>query len=165
VATGLAQRLRAQATEHAEEQLEALRRVCRAATQYERETHAPTLAEFLAAGALATSGDEHHGDGRVTLATLHAAKGAEWDHVRIVGLCEGLLPHHRSLEDGHIDEERRLAYVGITRARHELCLTWPQRHRGRPMRVSRFVTEAGLALPAPDAHDDVAADGAARRAA
>ena len=53
-----------------------------------------------------------------------------------------------------VDEERRLAYVGMTRARRELCLTWPQHHRGRPTRMSRFVTEAGLALPQPDAHHD-----------
>ncbi|HEV2753204.1 MAG TPA: UvrD-helicase domain-containing protein [Solirubrobacteraceae bacterium] len=145
LATGLARRLRAQGTEHAHEQLEALRRVCRAAGRYERDTQPARLAEFLATGALATDDDQPQDD-RVTLCTLHAAKGAEWDHVRIVGLCEGLLPHHRALEDGHLDDERRLAYVGITRARRELCLTWPQRHRGHPTRMSRFVTEAGLAL-------------------
>jgi DNA helicase-2/ATP-dependent DNA helicase PcrA len=165
MASGLARRLHAQATEHAEEQLEALRRVCRAAAHYELQTEAPTLAEFLAAGALAASHDDHDQAGRVTLATLHAAKGGEWDHVRIVGVCEGLLPHHRALADGHVDEERRLAYVGMTRARRELCLTWPQHHRGRPTRMSRFVTEAGLALPQPDAHHDDTDDVVARRAA
>ena len=165
VTTGLAQRLQAQGTEHAHEQLAALRRVCRAAGRYERETQPATLAEFLAAGALATDHDQPN-DQRVTLCTLHAAKGAEWDHVRIVGLCEGLLPHHRALEAGHVDEERRLAYVGMTRARQELSLTWPQRLRGQRTRMSRFITEAGLALPTPSAHSDIAdGDAAQRRAA
>ncbi|MCP9491557.1 MAG: UvrD-helicase domain-containing protein [Solirubrobacteraceae bacterium MAG38_C4-C5] len=163
VATGLAQRLAAQGTEHAHEQLAALRRVCRAACRYEREAQPATLTEFLAAGALAGDHDQTN-DQRVTLCTLHAAKGAEWDHVRIVGLCEGLLPHHRALEDGHVDEERRLAYVGMTRARRELCLTWPRRHRGNRTRVSRFVGEAGLAPAAPAAHD-VGVDVDERRAA
>ena len=164
LATGLAKRLHGQGTEHAREQLEALRRVGRAAARYEQETEHPSLVEFMAAGALSTSSDhDEPGDQRVTLCTLHAAKGAEWDHVRIAGLCEGLLAHHRAIEAGDVDEERRLAYVGITRARHELSLTWPQFHRGRHTRMSRFVTEAGLALLAPINADH--SDAAQRRAA
>jgi hypothetical protein len=84
----------------------------------------------------------------VTLATLHAAKGSEWDHLRIVGLCEGVLPHEQALRAGELEEERRLAYVRMTRARHELALSWPRRRHGRPTGPSRFLSEAGLALSA-----------------
>jgi DNA helicase II / ATP-dependent DNA helicase PcrA len=54
------------------------------------------------------------------------------------------LPHEHALRRGEIDEERRLAYVGLTRARRELALSWPRAHRGRPARASRFLAEAGI---------------------
>jgi DNA helicase-2/ATP-dependent DNA helicase PcrA len=82
------------------------------------------------------------------LMTLHAAKGLEFDNVWMVGLEEGLLPHHRSLGDGligAIDEERRLCYVGVTRARKRLalslCLTRMKWGKSRPCRPSRFLYE------------------------
>jgi DNA helicase-2/ATP-dependent DNA helicase PcrA len=79
----------------------------------------------------------------VTLATLHSAKGLEWDEVYIVGLNEGMLPiaYAKGLEA--IDEERRLLYVGITRARRRLCLSWARAsgaHRGE-REPSRFLQE------------------------
>ncbi|MCU1509381.1 MAG: ATP-dependent helicase [Glaciihabitans sp.] len=79
----------------------------------------------------------------VTLATLHSAKGLEWDSVYIAGLSEGLLPitYAKGLEA--IDEERRLFYVGITRARRRLELSWGAEgaHRGQTRQPSRFLAE------------------------
>ena len=79
----------------------------------------------------------------VTLSTLHAAKGLEWPHVHIAGLSEGLLPISYATSFEQIDEERRLAYVGITRAGRTLSLSW-SRGRGRLARSpSRFLAEIG----------------------
>jgi superfamily I DNA/RNA helicase len=100
--------------------------------------------------------DEKKDDGddepnRVTLMTLHAAKGLEFTHVFIVGLEEEILPHTRSVEavselgTDPIAEERRLFYVGITRARHRLtlsgCATRRQRGESVPRQPSRFLKE------------------------
>lgn len=75
----------------------------------------------------------------VTLATLHAAKGLEWPHVHLVGLAEGLLPIAYATTFEQVDEERRLAYVGITRAARTLSLSWA----GGSRRPSRFLQEIG----------------------
>ena len=94
----------------------------------------------------------------VTLSTLHAAKGLEWPHVMLVGVNEGLLPFRQDtpVVEGvltesqaiHLQEERRLMYVGITRAQHTLAVSWARkRKKGRDMVVgvpSRFIAEMGL---------------------
>lgn len=88
--------------------------------------------------------DQHEPSLRtVTLATLHAAKGLEWDHVHIVGLAEGLLPISYATGLEQIDEERRLAYVGITRAARTLALSWARGSGGRERQRSRFLQEIG----------------------
>lgn len=89
---------------------------------------------------------DHHEPTRrtVTLSTLHAAKGLEWTHVHMVGMTEGQLPISYAEGPAQIDEERRLAYVGVTRARASLSLSL-SRFGGRgPRDASRFVQETGI---------------------
>lgn len=108
-----------------------------------------TLDEFLADAALMSSSDEEAGKDAVTLMTLHAAKGLEFPVVFLVGLEEGLLPHVRSMEESleDIEEERRLAYVGMTRAMQELFLSYANSRfmfGGRNYNFpSRFLTDLG----------------------
>jgi DNA helicase-2/ATP-dependent DNA helicase PcrA len=79
----------------------------------------------------------------VTLCTLHAAKGLEWDDVHIVGLGDGLVPIGYARTPEAVDEERRLLYVGITRARRRLSLSWAANAAG-PREPSRFLAELGI---------------------
>ncbi|MBR6133880.1 UvrD-helicase domain-containing protein [Candidatus Saccharibacteria bacterium] len=109
-----------------------------------------TLDEFLADAALMSSADENAGDHAVTLMTLHAAKGLEFPIVFLVGMEEGLLPHTRSMDESleDVEEERRLAYVGMTRAMQELFLTYAQSrfaYGGRSYNFpSRFLNDLGF---------------------
>ena len=84
--------------------------------------------------------------GSVAIATMHSAKGLEWDSVHVIGLAEGLLPISYASDAAGIEEERRLLYVAITRARQRLRLSWAARaHARAPERApSRFLAELGL---------------------
>lgn len=83
------------------------------------------LREFLEEVALIAEADTYSGDQeRVALMTLHSAKGLEFDYVFLVGLEENLLPHARSIKEGFIEEERRLCYVGLTRAKERVYLSF-----------------------------------------
>jgi DNA helicase-2/ATP-dependent DNA helicase PcrA len=83
-----------------------------------------TFTDFLDAAALVSDADSFEGKPGVTLITLHSTKGLEFDHVFLTGMEEGICPHSRSLnEEKGIEEERRLVYVGMTRARKSLTLT------------------------------------------
>lgn len=105
----------------------------------------------------------------VQLATLHAAKGLEFRHVFLVGIEEDILPHREASAEGRIEEERRLMYVGITRARHSLHVTHCSRRKAagawRPCEPSRFIDEMGGDLRRSGGNDpDVPEDRQAGRA-
>jgi DNA helicase-2/ATP-dependent DNA helicase PcrA len=144
VASCLPARLAEGATDTDRVRLERLRRLVALAHDHHRHDPHAGLTEFLATLALAAGepGDEDTTT-RVSLATIHAAKGLEWDRVWVCGLEEGTLPAFRSLEAEQIPEERRLAYVAFTRAREELVLSHARRRvQHWDLRVSRFVAEA-----------------------
>ncbi|MBI5761698.1 MAG: UvrD-helicase domain-containing protein [Planctomycetales bacterium] len=138
---------------------------------YESHAAKPSLTEFLEQTALVgrdepTDKEELLSQNGVKLMTLHSAKGLEFPRVYVVGMEEGLLPHQRSIDsaDASVDEERRLAYVGVTRARDFLTLSratermkWGKR---RPSVPSRFLFEMrGMQpLPTSDEADDLDED-------
>jgi len=143
------------------ERWSAVEEVLNLAENYVRRTGQPTLPEFLQRVALSAEDDRDPAagadeDGRrhaITLMTLHAAKGLEFPRVYLVGVEEGLLPHQRSVDAGTVDEERRLMYVGITRAQRQLTLSFCRsraRHGTRvPCMPSRFLYEmTGRETPA-----------------
>ena len=88
----------------------------------------------------------------VKMSTLHASKGLEYPTVFLVGCEEGLFPHNDSIEEGHLDEERRLMYVGITRAKQQLALTYCKKRKRQGNwhfpEPSRFIDE----MPQEDLH-------------
>ena len=109
-----------------------------------------TLAEIVQTMALMSMlerRDQGEGYDAVQLSTLHAAKGLEFGHVFLVGVEEGILPHRESQEAEKLEEERRLMYVGITRAQRSLHITWCEKRRqGKdlvPCEPSRFIEEMG----------------------
>lgn len=110
------------------------------------------LSDLLEEVALMSSADTSNDGNKVTLMTLHAAKGLEFPVVYMVGMEDGLFPSTRALEEGprQLEEERRLCYVGMTRAREELYLTYAQSRQQYGSRAysspSRFLEDMGHAL-------------------
>jgi DNA helicase-2/ATP-dependent DNA helicase PcrA len=123
--TGFLDALRAERTIEAQGRIENLDELQNVAAQYDaREVAEHTLAEFLQEVVLVADADERTDEeGQVTLMTLHNAKGLEYPVVFIIGCEEGVFPHSRAIEEGDVEEERRLCYVGLTRAQRDLFLT------------------------------------------
>ncbi|MDE3186902.1 MAG: UvrD-helicase domain-containing protein [Acidobacteriota bacterium] len=120
--TGYIKALEAEGSPEAFSRIENLKELANAA--HDAEVRGETLAEFLDHAALASDTDQFDPDARVTLMTLHAAKGLEFPLVFLAGLEEGLFPHSRTLNNPEeLEEERRLCYVGMTRAMNTLILT------------------------------------------
>ncbi len=146
--TGYLDALEAERTIEAQGRIENLEELINVAAEFDEGAaeRGGGLAEFLQQIQLLSDADERSDEeGLVTLMTLHNAKGLEYATVFIIGCEEGVFPHSRALDEGALEEERRLCYVGITRAQRDLYLTWAQtrsvfgaRTYGIP---SRFISE------------------------
>ncbi len=160
--TGYEELLREQRTLEAEGRLENLEEFVGVAAEYDRRATEPALDGFLQEISLYADVDAYAEAGElITLMTLHNAKGLEFPAVFVTGMEEGVFPHQRSLDEQNLEEERRLAYVGITRAMDRLYLVhararslWGSAQYNLP---SRFLSE----IPAHLAERRVVGGGAA----
>jgi DNA helicase II / ATP-dependent DNA helicase PcrA len=144
--SGYLEALEAERTVEAQGRIENLLELVGVAREYQEQAEDPSLSEFLQQISLFSDQDELSAErSLVTLMTLHNAKGLEFRAVFLIGMEEGVFPHARSLEEQGLEEERRLAYVGLTRAKERLTLThassrslWGSRGYNLP---SRFLDE------------------------
>ncbi|MGE5692098.1 MAG: ATP-dependent helicase [Pseudomonadota bacterium] len=144
--TGYLEALEAERTIEAQGRIENLQELVGVAREWQEGATEPTLSSFLQEISLYSDQDQLRGEGSlVTLMTLHNAKGLEFRAVYLIGMEEGVFPHARSIEEQGIEEERRLAYVGMTRAMERLTVThassrtlWGSRGYNLP---SRFLDE------------------------
>jgi DNA helicase-2/ATP-dependent DNA helicase PcrA len=147
--SGYLRDLREDRSEESEGRIENLMELVSAAREYESREAEPSLGGFVDRLSLLSDVDKEQGqqkDPKVMMMTLHSAKGLEFPTVVLAGLEEGLFPHSRSREDdAELEEERRLCYVGITRARKQLVLTSAARRRVfgeyQNTEPSRFIDE------------------------
>ncbi len=144
--SGYLEALRAERTIEAQGRIENLQELVGVAQEYQHTAEEPSLSGFLQEISLYSDQDAIRGEqSLVTLMTLHNAKGLEFRAVFMIGMEEGIFPHARSIEEQGLEEERRLAYVGMTRAKERLVLThasarslWGSRSYNLP---SRFLDE------------------------
>jgi DNA helicase-2/ATP-dependent DNA helicase PcrA len=144
--SGYLEALEAERTVEAQGRIENLLELVGVAREYQERAEEPTLSEFLQQLSLYSDQDDLSVErSLVTLMTLHNAKGLEFRAVLLIGMEEGVFPHSRSIEEQGLEEERRLAYVGLTRAKERLTLThaasrslWGSRGYNLP---SRFLDE------------------------
>jgi DNA helicase-2/ATP-dependent DNA helicase PcrA len=145
--TGYLEALRAERTIEAQGRIENLEALVNGAAEYDASGGEElSLAGYLQEVSLVADADERVDDeGLVTLMTLHNAKGLEYPIVFIIGVEDGVFPHSRALEEGDVEEERRLCYVGITRAQRDLYLTYARQRTVFGARTygipSRFLAE------------------------
>jgi DNA helicase-2/ATP-dependent DNA helicase PcrA len=148
--SGYSLMLRSENSDEAEARLENLEELVNAAVDYDRMADA-TIRDFIDHAALTADTDAIDSSARVTLMTVHSAKGLEFPIVFLVGLEDGIFPHSRSINDPkELEEERRLAYVAITRAEKLLYITHSMRRRvyGEEIAAepSQFLNEMPLEL-------------------
>jgi DNA helicase-2/ATP-dependent DNA helicase PcrA len=144
--SGYMEALEAERTIEAQGRIENLLELVGVAREYQEGSETPSLSEFLQQISLYSDQDElQEEQSLVTLMTLHNAKGLEFRAVFLIGMEEGVFPHSRSIEEQGLEEERRLCYVGLTRAQERLVLThaaarslWGSRGYNMP---SRFLDE------------------------
>lgn len=161
-ASGYIDALKADGTDEALERVGNVQELYNAVLQFEEENEDNSLIAFLANASLASDLDDvDEGNNRVSLMTLHSSKGLEFPVVFLVGLEQGLFPNFRSLEDpAATEEERRLCYVGITRAKERLFISYARARRlygnREPASPSLFLgelpvdyvtTNSGLGMP------------------
>jgi DNA helicase II / ATP-dependent DNA helicase PcrA len=128
--SGYSQELIDQGNDEATERLQNVQELVNAATQFQEETEEPSLENFLANAALSSDLDKLDDSNAISMMTLHSSKGLEFPVVFLVGLEEGLFPNYRSLNDpASLEEERRLCYVGITRAQEVLYISYALERR------------------------------------
>jgi DNA helicase II / ATP-dependent DNA helicase PcrA len=144
--SGYVRELLTQGTDEATERLQNVQELVNAATQFQEDTEEPTLEAFLSTTALSSDLDKLDDSAAVALMTLHSSKGLEFPIVFLVGLEEGLFPNYRSLNDpASLEEERRLCYVGITRAQEVLHISYARERRlygsREPAIASQFLGE------------------------
>ncbi len=149
--TGYIDALAVERTIEAQGRIENLEELVQVAREYDMNAEEGSLGEFLQQISLLADADNLRDDeGLVTLMTLHNAKGLEFPIVFILGMEDGVFPHSRALDEGDVEEERRLAYVGITRAMRDLTLTWARRRNsfgaGSYGIRSRFIDEIPVDL-------------------
>jgi superfamily I DNA/RNA helicase len=126
--TGYYDALEAERTIEAQGRIENLEELVRVAREYDALAEQGSVGEFLQQIALIADVDSlRDEEGLVTLMTLHNAKGLEFPIVFMIGMEDGVFPHSRALDEGELEEERRLAYVGLTRAMRDLTLTFARR--------------------------------------
>lgn len=148
--TGYANMLRSENSDEAQARIENLEELVNAAVDYDKQ-EAEGLRDFIDHAALVSDTDKFDRNAAVTLMTVHAAKGLEFPIVFLVGLEDGIFPHSRSINDpSQLEEERRLAYVAITRAERVLYITHSLRRRvyGEELAAepSQFLNEMPLDL-------------------
>ena len=148
--TGYANTLRTENTDESAARLENLEELVNAAVDYDKQEE-DGLRDFIDHAALNSDTDKYDGTSPVTLMTVHSSKGLEFPIVFLVGLEDGIFPHSRSLNDPkELEEERRLAYVAITRAEKMLYVTHSMRRRTYGEEVaaepSQFLNEMPLEL-------------------
>jgi DNA helicase II / ATP-dependent DNA helicase PcrA len=148
--TGYANMLRAENTDESAQRLENLEELVNAAVDYDKQEESG-LRDFIDHAALTSDTDKFDRNAAVTMMTVHAAKGLEFPIVFLVGLEDGIFPHSRSINDPkELEEERRLAYVAITRAERVLYITHSMRRRvygeETAAEPSQFLNEMPLEL-------------------